>query len=179
MFYGAKNEECVLRCLGGMLCWHVDEVRIFCRPILSQGSQQKQKTDQFDCSLPFLEHLDHSRHRPLELMFFYTLLWLSAIGANCKSDSTVKGVLSSADSFEKHPSAWMQMTQILTAGLLPLALTLSPWTHEDGTPQQMFKPPPAFLSVGGLSAVIRFSLTAIRRNSTGAEVKLYAFKSCL
>lgn len=47
----------------------------------------------------------------------------------------------------------MQLTQIPTAGPVPLALTLSLWAHEDSAPEQMFKPPPAVLCVGGPSSV--------------------------
>lgn len=47
----------------------------------------------------------------------------------------------------------MQLTQIPTAGPVPLALTLSLWAHEDSAPEQMFRPPPAVLCVGGASSV--------------------------
>lgn len=51
----------------------------------------------------------------------------------------------------------MQLTQIPTAGFVPLALSVSPWAHEDSGPQQMFRPPPAVRNVAGPGSVWRDS----------------------
>lgn len=51
----------------------------------------------------------------------------------------------------------MQLTQIPTAGFVPLAPSVSPWAHEDSAPQQMFRPPPAVRNVGGPGSVCRDS----------------------
>lgn len=62
----------------------------------------------------------------------------------------------------------MQLTQIPTAGLVPLALSVSPWAHEDSAPQQMFRPPPAVRNVGGPGSVCRdpalCRMTALKTN---------------
>ena len=97
--------------------------------------------------------------------------------ADCYSGNTVRGVSPWPESLENIPSA------LSSDAADPDPTSWDPASGSDFVSsdtrrqhtQQMFRPPPAVLFVGGLSELCSDSIspTAWWRNNTGVEVKLY------